>query len=413
MGMIKGWIALVAVIGAFAFGWAAAMVVNAGAPIADEEDAYVRFRNALAGDDSLERTETLVRLTKGLNAETLSGAVRAFEEDIYPRANSDIRVLMAYWAKHQPREMVKEVFTWNDLRVQQIAVTEALNAIAEQEPWEAVREFYESMPLHGRQTALVSYVRRFIDHADVADLPEFILSFADHEERDRAGEVAVNRMIQNFGPEALQEWIESLPDGRGNTSDLKVVAFRASARAHMDNGHQDEFEAWLHEIGDESWARGGWRSVAVIRAKTDPVAAIEWARGLPEGDYRLNVIQEAIRVFSLRDSDAAFAWILEQPPSLELDRGTGVLAIHYKSRDSDRALDLLERIVGPDTFANAVRTLTNYWKKMPPRRRDPILERVDQITQARLAKAEAGGDAAQNERDERAAGIASPAPSAG
>ena len=51
-------------LGAAALGWAAAMYVQAGAPLEGDGDAYVRFGNALRTPDALERTETLVKLTK-------------------------------------------------------------------------------------------------------------------------------------------------------------------------------------------------------------------------------------------------------------------------------------------------------------------------------------------------------------
>ena len=69
------WVA-VAVL-AFGVGWAAAMYVDAGAAIADEEDAYQRYRYALTNDNTLERLETLLKLTRQLTPETLPGAARA------------------------------------------------------------------------------------------------------------------------------------------------------------------------------------------------------------------------------------------------------------------------------------------------------------------------------------------------
>ena len=58
---------------AAAMGWAAAMYVQAGAPLDGAEDAYLRFGNALRTPDALERTETLVKLTRAAHTGNASG----------------------------------------------------------------------------------------------------------------------------------------------------------------------------------------------------------------------------------------------------------------------------------------------------------------------------------------------------
>jgi hypothetical protein len=372
---------------AFGVGWAAALYVEAGAPIADEEDAYQRYQYALTNDDTLERLETLLKLTRQLTPETLPGAARAYEEDLWPLANSDIRILMAYWAEQDPRGMVSAVSGWSNLRVQQISVTEALGAIAKNEGYPAAREFYDALPSHARQTGRIMIVLAFIDHGELDDMAGFITSYADHGDRDQVAEVAVERMIDNLGPVAVQEWVESLPPGRGNSSDVKRVAFRAAQRAHMDNGYREEFEGWLGRVGNEPWALGGWRAIGVHWAKVDPLAAIEWARSLPEDVGRLAVVQETIRVYAGRDSDGALPWILAQEPDLELDRGTGLLVKQFQAGDPEQALELFGRIVGKTTFQNVHRTLTAYCQRLPEKRGGPLLEQIKEISQARLRRA--------------------------
>ena len=401
----RGALLAVALLVGIGVGWFAAMYVSAGPPIADAEDAYVRYRNALDGTDSLLRTETLVKLTKQLTPETLPGATRAFHEDLWPLGNSDIRILMAYWAKNHPREMIAEVLTWNNLRVQQVAATEAVSEIAAAEGYPAAREFFDSMPVHVRQSGLVNLVLAHVDHGELTDLAGFISGFSDHTERDRVAEVAVERMIDNHGPEAVQLWIESLPAGKGNSSDVKPVAFRAAQRAHMDNGYREEFQAWLEKLKDQRWARGGWRAIGVTWAKTDPVAAIEWARGLPDREISEQITPEIIRVFSVRDVDSALSWILAQEPSLELDRGTGRLAVHYSTRDPDLSLDLMERIVARETFDNSRKSAELYWRRLSEKKKEPLLARAKAISQARLAvergeAAESAGAAEIPESDE-------------
>lgn len=384
-----------AMVAAFAVGWAAAMYVNSGPPLRDAEEAYVRYQNALEMKDTLVRMETLLKLTKKLTPETLPGAVRAYEEDLWPLANSDFRILMAYWAENFPREMVATIQEWNNTRVEQIAATEAVTRIAASEGYPAAREFYDTLPLGLRKGGLVNLVLAYVDYGDLQDIAEFITSFKDHDERDIVGEIAVERMIDNHGPLFVEEWVENLPLGRGNTSDIKVVAFRAAQRAHMDNGFRNEFEAWLKKVGHESWARGGWRSIAAHWVRTDPQAAIAWARALPEEADRMTVVQEAIRGWAARDADAALAWIVAQEPNEELDRGTGRLAVHYSSRNPELALELLERISTAETFENAYKTATSQLKRLPDAKSAPLLARAKEIAIAKLRPRPDAADAAQ------------------
>jgi hypothetical protein len=365
-------------------GWAMAMYVNSGPPLRNAEETYTRYRNALSIKDTLARTEILLKLTKQLTPETLPGAARAYEEDLWPLANSDIRILMAYWAKNSPREMVATTRGWNNSRVQQIAGTEALSEIAASEGYAAAREFYDSLPLHLRRGGLVTLVLAYADHGDLTDMAAFVTSFKDHDERDLVGEIAVERMLDNYGPIFVEEWVETLAPGRGNTSDIKVVAFRAAQRAHLDNGYRREFEQWLEKVGDESWAKGGWRSIAVHWVKTDPISAIEWARALPDDVDRLTVVQEAVRGWAVRDSEATLAWILEQQPNKELDRGTGRLVVHYAVRNPNLSLDLLERIITAETFRNAYRTASNQWERLPDRKSEELISRAKELARARF-----------------------------
>ena len=258
-----------------------------------------------------------------------------------------------------------------------------MSGIAETEGYEAARALYDALPSHARQTGRTALVLAFVDDGGRDDLARFIMSYEDHADRDMVAEIAVERLIDNSGPIVVEEWVESLVGGGGSSSGIKRVAFRAAQRAHMDNGYRLEFEEWLRRVGKEPWAKGGWRSIGVHWAKVDPLAAVQWARSLPEEVNRLEVVQETIRVFAGRDADAALPWILSQEPSLELDRGTGLLVKHFQIRDHALALRLFERIVGETTFVNVRRTLSAYYKRYPEHRSGPLLERIKEIAQGR------------------------------
>jgi hypothetical protein len=393
---------IVAVLGAVALGWAAAMAVQAGAPLSGPDDAYLRFGNALRTPDALERTETLVKLTKQLTPETLPGAIRAFEEDLYPIDVVDLRILMAYWAKQFPREMIDEVQGWSDTRVQRLAAAQAIAEVAGNESYEAARALYDSMPTHMRDAGLVNLVIGLIDHGDLEDLAGFVTSFQDPAERETVANVAMHRMIRKHGPAVVQTWIEGLPPGRGSSSDLQRVGFRAAQSAHLDNGYRDEFIAWLERSGDATWAKGAWRSIAVHWVRTEPLVAIEWARALPEEHGRDEVAAEAIRIWAVRDADKALEWILAQPADEQLDRGTGRLAVYYGLERPGISLALMERIISPATFQNTRRSVEHRWNVLPEPRREELLAKTKELARSRReeTRRSAAGNAAAAPSDD-------------
>ena len=377
------------VLAAAAAGWMAAMTVEAGAPLGDEQEAYVRFRNALEKRDVLERTEILVKLIDHLSAETLPGAVRAYREDLYPLDAVDLRILIAYWAKVAPREMLQEVGGWVDTRAQRLAAGQAVIAIADTEGYAAARALYDEMPTHQQDAALPNLVIGHIDHGELKDLAGFITGFPNPDDRETVANIAVHRMIRQYGPEVVQTWVESLPPGRGSSSDLKRVAFRSAQSAHLDNGQRDAFIAWLERVGNVSWTKGAWRSIAVHWVRRDPIAAIEWARSLPEEDGREDVVAEAIRIWSVREAEAAHQGIVAQPPSAELDRGTGRLAVHYALSAPETSFDMMERLISQQTFDNARRSVEHRWNLLPGDRRESLLARSRELARSRRAGREA------------------------
>lgn len=390
--MIRMRTCLIAVVCAAIVGWAAAMTVQSGASLRDEDDAYLRFGSALAITDPLARTELLIRLTRKLTPETLPGAIRAYRDDVYPLEAADIRVMMAYWAKHDARAMVEEVQSWPGTRVQRLAAAQAVYQIGETEGYEAARAFYDELPLHQRKAALNNLVLSLIDYGEIHDLAGFVTSFTDSDERETVAMISLHRLIRSSGPEAVQKWVEELPPGRGASSDLKRVAFRAAQSAHLDNGFRDEFIAWLERTGDTFWTKGGWRSIAVHWVRTDPMAAIEWARSLGPDEDREEVVAETIRGYAVRQADEAVDWILAQPAQPELDRGTGRLAVHYALERPDMTLTLMDRITSAKTFTNARRSVTHRWSMLPAKRREQLKDRVRAMAVARHQDASGDGD---------------------
>ncbi len=348
MGIRTTGLWIVAVIAAGAIGWYAAMEVNRGPALKSEQDAYERFSNAFTITDSMDRIDVLSRLVRRLTPETLPGAVRAIKDDLEDVFNNDLRMLMWYWAKEDPRGMLKEMQTWPEVRAQRMAAGEAVYWILKKEGYDAARIVFDELPNHQRDPALAHLVLAYLESGETPNLIALIDSYQMPAEREFAAGIVVGQILRANGPEALAKWIESLPEGPGTSNDLKVISFRAAQTELMRRDHFEFLESWLDRSATADWAKGGRRAIGIHLAKRDPMRAIEWARGLaPEHDRDL-VLSETLRAFASYDRVGALEWMRSQEPEPVLDEAVARLAYEFATRNPVVALEMIGRIQGAE-----------------------------------------------------------------
>lgn len=365
---------------ACAIGWFAAMQVVRGPAFRSEEDAYERFALAFTTTDSMDRVDALSRLIRKLTPETLPGAVRAFKDSQRDVFNSDLRMLMWYWAKEDPRGMLTEVQTWPEVRSQRIAAGEAVYWLLKKEGYDSARALFDQLPSHQREQALSYLVLAYIESGETVNLIELIDSYDSRDERDFVAGIVVGRILAANGPEELVRWVESLPDGPGTSNDLKAVAFRAAESELLRRDHFEFLESWLDEIGDARWAAGGGRrTMGVHLAKRDPRRAIEWAQSLPPEKDRDRVLGETLRTYASFDRDGALAWIRTQEPSASLDPGAARLVYEYMDRNPEASLEMLARIQDPDTFDKARKMVAHHWRGVAHDVREKAMKKLEAI----------------------------------
>lgn len=371
---------LLSVAGAAAIGWFAAMEVNRGPALRDEQDAYERFSNAFTITDALERDEVMTRLVRRLTPETLPGAIRAFRDDQKDVFNNDFRLMMWYWGRQDPRGMLKETQTWPEVRAQRMAAGEAVYWILKQEGYDAARAVFDALPNHQRDPALAHLVLAYVESGDAPNLLELIDSYDLRDERDFAAGIVVGRILEVKGPEGLMQWVESLPDGPGTSNDIKAVAFRAAQSELMRRDQFDALEGWLERVAEQPWAAGGgWRTIGIHLAKRDPMRAIAWAEALPPEKGRDEVLAETLRAFASHDRVGALQWMRARPPARDLDAGAARLAYEFAARNPDAALEMVGRIQDPEVFAQAEKMLTVHWRSLGEKRRAGLLEKLAAI----------------------------------
>lgn len=371
---------IVTVMASLAIGWMAAMQISRGTAFRDEEDAYERFSNAFTRTDSLDRVELVARLVRRLTPETLPGAIRALKDDIHDVYNHDLRSVMYYWAETDPRGMLEEMQTWSEVRAQRIAAGEAVYWVLKREGYDAARALFEQLPHHQRDAALPHLVLAAIEASDSPNLIELIDSYPVTEERNFVTGIVVGQILAAKGPEALAAWVESLPDGPGSSSDIKIVAFENSQTELMRRDQFEFLESWIDRIENEPWARsGGRRTIGIHLARRDPMRAIAYANGLSPEEGRTVVLDAVLRAFAAHDRDGALAWMRSMQPARDLDKGTASLVYEFALRDTPAALEMLERIRDPELFAEAKKVMVDHAQALSDDRRRRLLARVEEI----------------------------------
>jgi hypothetical protein len=378
---------IVAVIAAGAIGWFAAMEVNRGPALASEQDAYERFSNAFTITDSMERIDVLSRLIGRLTPETLPGAVRAIKDDLEDVYNNDLRMLMWYWAKQDPRGMLKEMQTWPEVRAQRMAAGEAVYWILKREGYDAARVVFDELPNHQRDPALAHLVLAYLESGETPNLIALIDSYQMPEEREFVAGIVVGQILQANGPEALAKWIESLPEGPGTSNDLKVISFRAAQTELMRRDHFEFLESWLDRSATAEWAKGGRRAIGIHLAKRDPMRAIEWARGLAPENDRDVVLSETLRAFASYDRVGALEWMRGEKPEPVLDEAAARLAYEFATRNPVVALEMIGRIQGAEMFAKTEKMLTFQWKSVSKEAKEKLLTALAEVPRPGTAAA--------------------------
>ena len=373
------WLAAVAAAGAI--GWYAALQVERGPAFKNEQDAYERFANAMTINDSMGRTETMVRLVRRLTPETLPGAIRAYKGDMQDVFNNDLRVLMWYWGKQDPRGMLGEMQGWSEVRAQRMAAGEAVYWVLKQEGYDGAKVLFDQLPNHLRDAALPQLVLAYLESGATPNLIGLIETYQIREEREMVASIIVGQILFLNGPEALASWVESLPDGGGAQSGLKSVAFRAAQTELMRREELAFLESWIDRVDQEWWAKGARRAIAVNIAKRDPIRAIEWVEKLEPEQGREEIYGETLRTFASFDRAGALAWIRARNPEARLDPGAARVSYEFALRDPAVALEMAKRVQDPAMRANLAKSLRAEWRAIPEPERARVLEELDAISQ--------------------------------
>jgi hypothetical protein len=333
--------------------------------------------------DTLERIEVMDKLIRRLTPETLPGAIRALKDDLIDVYNNDLRMLMWYWAKQDPRGMLQEVQTWSDVRTQRIVAGEAVAAVLRKEGYDAAHALFEQMPTHLRDAAIPHLVLAYLESGSTPNLITLIESYQAREEREQVTGIVVGQIRVLNGPQALADWVESLPDGSGTKNDLKAVAYRAAQLELLRRNDLEFLEGWLDRIDKQPWSAGGRRGIAVNLVKRDPLKAIEWVRTLTPEQGRDEIFAETLRGFASFDRFGALQWLRQQTPAPQLDAGYARLSYEFARRDPALTIEMATRIQSAEIFENLRKSVTFEWKDLSEQDRSKWMGELEKLAASR------------------------------
>jgi len=131
-------------------------------------------------------------------------------------------------------------------------------------------------------------------------------------------------------------------------------------------------KAWVEGLPAESdFRKGLWPSLAFALAQRDPVAALSLARTISNdqggGDFsRRNSISGAIVGWSLKDTDAALAYVGQLPDDRNKISILRSMSIALAKKDPDKAINLIEQIP-PQEQNVSLRQFGSAWAQSDPK----------------------------------------------
>jgi hypothetical protein len=288
------------------------------------------FAGALAWARSLEkgasRAEALTLLAAQLAKSDPSEAMKLVENTFHPwQAGNAYQKIFGEWAK-----------------------TDFAGALA------AAREITN---LHLRSSALRAALAQHVE-TDPRAVLSFVRHSNDNDLRWGIGVLATRRWFErDFA--AAREYVLTLPAGQFRGAGLGAMG-GAMAQSDPRKGLADAAELSERDRETvtccilESWSH------------KDPAAAIEAARGLPEGELRDGAIGRVAQIVVASDANAAFALIEEIPEGPLRDLLSSSIATYLGETEPARAAEWYSRMVSGKDREEGLTQILSKWTRFDP-----------------------------------------------
>ena len=304
--------------------------------------SYQEFARALESRDWALRAHVISGFVMGLGPENLAPALATIEAHRRWLSQDELRLFMAAWARFDPQAAFARSLTWPDH-------TRSKGAAAAIYGW----ALYD--PLVAREAAMAvndsllkallldRIVAAWAHSEDREGVTHYIAGLPDSPSRDRLTAILIREILAD-GHQAVIEWAEALPSA--HQKGFATTAFRKAAGILAQDDHVFATE-FVEKNFDAPWAEGAPAAVARRWVQSDPEAALDWARNLPEGAARDQAISTAFVQWEKSYPAAADHWLEQAGQSPELDSPRFALLRRRATTSPLDALALADRISNP------------------------------------------------------------------
>lgn len=259
-------------------------------------------------EPSLEvRLVRLAELVRQFDATSASEAGRALSEVISSTDNNDLRLILAAWARHDPRAAFDSVLAWPLESKRIVGAGVVAYEWSRREGGLEVREYVREIRQPGvADAALRGLVQGWAQSRDLAGLTDFIANEPRIDSREAWSESLVNSLLATGGIEAVTSWADSV--ARDSKNRFKQTAFKKALR-QVSNRDPKAAALWYEKQASEPYTRRALAVIAGEWAEHDPKAALEWLLRQPDGRERRVALQRWMTRFTTTDYRAALEWM--------------------------------------------------------------------------------------------------------
>jgi len=359
------------------------------------EEARQQVRAALATPGGLAQAELLTPLLLSVGPGGMAAVADVYEESFADgRGGVALELFVERFAALDPLDAGDRIAGWpRDRRLE--AYPALFRTWARTDPGAALAALDEIADAETRSVSFPALVEGWADVASPEVLWRYLARLEQDIDRERGCQVVVRSRMLRVGAETALREIEDLPEepalGRFKQNLLRtgvglVARSQPDAAIAIAEAHRDD------PSGDALIRR-----VAVNWVTQDPAAAMAWIRTQPDTAVRRRAMREAYRRWVVRDRLGAIAWMAEQRDLDGLESILDIHASALARSDPRAAIEWARGIENPVLRREAVFDAAAVWHYEDPEAAEAWLgeaglqDAIDQRERRRRVRAQALG----------------------
>jgi hypothetical protein len=339
---------------AFASGQYTARLASKAESVTSEQ-----FRQALESRDWVYRAQVISGYVADLGPNDLPEALAAVEDRRRWLSQDELRLFMGAWASFDPSAAFARSLTWPD-HTRNKGAAAVIYGWALHDPMAAHEAVMTVGDSSLKALLLDRMVAAWAHGRDRDGVTRYIGSLPNDRSRDRLTSILIREILAD-GHSAVMEWAEGIPEEIDG--DFKATAFEKAAGILAQDDHIIA-RRFVERSRDVPGVTGAFAAVARRWANKDPVAALEWARALPEGAGRDRAIQIAFVQWQKRNPAASERWLFSAEESPELDPARFVVVHRLAATSPLDALELFHEMHDPVMKEESIVTILSQWLKL-------------------------------------------------